>query len=301
MLSHAIQAYIDLRRACGFKFGTQSGLLRSFAAYSADRGEKFVRSSVAIDWASQAQSTPQRAHRLAIVARFARHIHVEDPQHEVPAPVFGPESFPRPVPYILSASEITRLLQEAARYGRHPIQGATFRTLFGLLSCTGLRISEAIGLRYSDITADGLVIRNTKFRKTRLVALHVSARTALQQYLALRRPHAPCDDHVFVSVCGKPLIHESVDATFRVLTDRIGLLRGPGLPRATPHSLRHTFAVRALETCSGERDRITRHMVALSTYLGHVDVYATYWYLQAAPDLMQGIAQCSERFVGESP
>ena len=90
MLSHAIQAYIDLRRACGFKFGTQSGLLRSFAAYSADRGEKFVRSSVAIDWASQAQSTPQRAHRLAIVARFARHIHVEDPQHEVPAPVFGP-------------------------------------------------------------------------------------------------------------------------------------------------------------------------------------------------------------------
>jgi integrase/recombinase XerD len=300
MLSHAVQVYIDMRRACGFKFGSQGAFLNSFAAFCADRGEAFVRTNVAVEWASLARSAPQRAHRLAIVIRFAQYMQAEDPRHEVPAPVFGPECFRRPVPYIFTASEIARLLQEAAGYGRHPMQGATFGTLFGLLACTGLRLSEAIGLRYSDITADGLLIRSTKFRKSRLVALHASARAALNRYLQERRPHAPLDDHVFVSVRGTPLVLECVDHAFRRITCRIGLPRGPGLPRATPHSLRHTFAVRALQTCPGGRDQVTRHMVALSTYMGHVDVNSTYWYLQAAPELMQDIAQCSEQFVREA-
>jgi len=300
MLSNAVQVYIDMRRACGFKFGCQSTYLFGFAGYSANRGEDLVRSDTAIQWASQASSTYQRAHRLAIVTRFARYMRAEDPRHEVPMPVFGPERWERSVPYILSASEIARLLQEAAHYGRHPMQGATYSTLFGLLACTGLRISEAIGLRYSDITTDGLVIRSTKFRKSRLVALHASASVALEWYLQQRRPVAPLDDHVFVSVRGTPLAPRCVDGAFQVLTRRIGLLRGPGLPRATPHSLRHTFAVRALQTCPGERDEVTRHMVALSAYMGHVDVHSTYWYLQAAPDLMQDIAQCGEQFVREA-
>ncbi|MDP2430559.1 MAG: tyrosine-type recombinase/integrase [Hydrogenophaga sp.] len=300
MLNDAVQAYIDMRRACGFKFGCQSAYLFGFVGFCADRGEDLIRNDTAIQWAGQATTTSQRAHRLAIVTRFAQHLRAEDPRHEVPMPVFGPERWGRPVPYILSASEIARLLVETAHYGHHPIQGATFGTLFGLLACTGLRISEATRLRYTDITADGLVIRSTKFRKSRLVALHASARAALERYLQQRRPYAPLDDHVFVSVRGTPLAPRCVDGAFQVLTRRIGLPRGPGLPRATPHSLRHTFAVRSLQACPGERDQVTRHMVALSTYLGHVDVYATYWYLQAAPDLMQDIAQCSEQFVREA-
>jgi integrase len=169
--------------------------------------------------------------------------------------------------------------------------------LFGLLACTGLRISEAIRLRSSDITSDGLLIRNTKFRKSRLVALHDSTRTALDRYLLQRQALASLDDHVFVSLRGAPLIRECVDGVFRELVKRIGLPQGAGLPRITPHSLRHTFAVRALQTCPDGRERIARHMVALSTFLGHVDAAATYWYLQATPELLRDIASCSEHFV----
>ena len=59
----------------------------------------------------------------------------------------------------------------------------TYSTLFALLACTGLRVGEAIRLRYDDITPDGLVIRATKFRKSRLVPLHDTARAGLERYL----------------------------------------------------------------------------------------------------------------------
>ena len=276
MLSQTVQNYIEVRRAAGFKFEAQAGLLCSFAAYVDARGEHYVRASTAIEWAGLVAKVPQRAHRLWIVIRFARHAHVDDPRHEVPPPVFGSETWPRRTPYILSQGEVARLLQAARGYGKSPLLGAIYGTLFGLLASTGLRISEALRLRYADITPDGLLIRNTKFRKSRLVVL---------------------DDHVFVSLRGTPLIRECVDGIFRELVKRIGLPQGAGLPRITPHSLRHTFAVRALQTCPDGREQIARHMVALSTYLGHVDAAATYWYLQATPELLRDIASCCERHV----
>ena len=91
--------------------------------------------------------------------------------------------------------------------------------------------------------------------------------------------------------------HEYLDGEFRELVTRVGLPLGPDSPRITPHSLRHTFAVRALLTCPDGRERIARHMVALSTYLGHVDAAATYWYLEATPELMRDIASYCECYV----
>ena len=157
-------------------------------------------------------------------------------------------------------------------------------------------MSEAIRLRFEDITPDGLVIRCSKFRKSRLVPLHETARAGIERYLEQRRPYAPFDDHVFISLRRKPLLLDDVDTAFRTAVDKIGLRRGLGLPRPTPHSLRHTFAVRALETCPDGRDHITKQMLALSTYLGHGRVCDTYWYLEAVPELMENIAQCCESF-----
>jgi integrase len=147
-----------------------------------------------------------------------------------------------------------------------------------------------------DITPDGLVIRRTKFRKSRLVPLHETAQAALERYLQRRRPYVPFDDHVFVSLERKPLSLSAVDRTFRIAVKRIGLPPGPGGVRPTPHSLRHTFAVRALETCPDGRDAVTKHMLALSTYLGHSKVAHTYWYLEAVPELMRDIADRAEQF-----
>jgi integrase/recombinase XerD len=215
----------------------------------------------------------------------------------MPPAVFGSESRPRPVPYIFSRDDIQRLVQAASELGkRNGFRGHTYSTFFALLACTGLRVSEAIRLAFDDITPDGLIIRCSKFRKSRLVPLHDTAQAGLDRYIQTRRSFAPFDDHVFVSLRRRRLLVGDAETAFHESIEKIGLPRGPGLPRPTIHSLRHTFAVRALETCPDGRDRITKHMLALSTYLGHSKVADTYWYLQATPDLMRDIADSCQDF-----
>ena len=296
MLSQAVESYLAVRRACGFELKREGNLLRSFAVFSETRGKQRVCSEVAIEWAGLAASVNRRARRLGEVIRFTRYIRAEDQSHELPPPVFGSETRPRPVPYIFSRDDIQRLVQAASEAGYRSLRQKTYSTLFALLACTGMRVSEAIRLRFEDITPDGLMIWCSKFRKSRLVPLHETARAGIERYLEQRRPYAPFDDHVFISLRRKPLLPEDVETAFRTAVDKIGLRRGPGLPRPTPHSLRHTFAVRALETCPDGRDHITKHMLALSTYLGHGRVCDTYWYLEAVPELMENIAQCCESF-----
>jgi integrase len=172
----------------------------------------------------------------------------------------------------------------------------TYAALISLLAATGLRISEALHLLVSDITPDGLLIRRTKFQKTRLVPLHDTAVTGLGHYL-MHRQEARCGgDHVFVSKEGQPLVYQKVHGVFRTLLKSAGLKPcGGRWPRI--HELRHTFAVRALESSPTGRQRIGQHMLALATYLGHVNIDATYWYLETTPELLRDIAVVAENFM----
>jgi integrase/recombinase XerD len=296
MLTQAVMTYLAVRRATGFALRCESFPLKSFAAFSEAREKRYVSSDIAIEWAGLARSVSQRARRLGTVIRFAGYLRAEDEHHEVPPAIFGVEKPPRPTPYILTPEQISQLIDAASRSGYRTLRRATYSALFSLLACTGLRVSEAIRLHFDDITSDGLAIRNTKFRKSRLVPLHETAQAGLERYLQRRRPYAPFDDHVFVSSRGKPLRLVDVDKAFRAAVKQIGLPHGVGRKRPTPHSLRHAFTVRALQTCPDGRDAITQHMLALSTYLGHSKVAHTYWYLEAVPDLMRDIAERTEHF-----
>lgn len=297
MLSRAVESYLLERRAAGFHLGITGFNLRSFAAYADGLGQRWVNCQTAIDWAAKVPSIHQRARRLGDVERLARYLRAEDARHEIPPKIFGSASRPRPTPYILSDEQIGQLVQLAAQSGYQTLRRKTYSTLFALLSCTGLRVSEAIRLRYADLTPDGLMIRDTKFKKSRLVPLHETARAGLERYLQERRSYAPLDDHVFISLRRKPLLSADVDTAFRTVAAKMGLPRGRGNRRATPHSLRHAFAVRALQTCPDGRDHITKHLLMLSTYLGHTKAADTYWYLEAVPDLMRGIAERCEAHV----
>ena len=297
MLAEAIASYLAVRRACGFSLKTAGDLLHSFGAFSAVREKDYVCADVAIEWAGLARTACSRARRLGHVIRFARYVQAEDQRHELPSAVFGREKGPRPVPYIFSADDIQRLVCAARQSGCRSLRRDTYGTLFALLACTGLRVSEAIRLRHDDITPDGLLIRCTKFRKSRLVPLHHTARAGLECYLERRRPYAAFDDHVFVSLRRKPLLVRDVETAFHTAVSKLGLPCESGRPRPTVHSLRHTFAVRALESCPDGRDHITQHMLSLSTYLGHSSVAHTYWYLEATPELMRSISERCERFV----
>ena len=182
MLTHAVESYLSLRHACGFDLKSAGKLLRSFAVFAEARGKHRVCSQTAIEWAGLARSVNQRARRLGQVIRFARYVRAEDPSHEVPPPVFGSEQYVRRTPYIFSPHGIGQLLQAAAE-SSPPFRRQTYRTLFALLACTGLRVSEAIRLLLKDITPDGILIRTSKFRKSRLVPLHQTARAGLTRYL----------------------------------------------------------------------------------------------------------------------
>jgi integrase len=295
VLTHAVTTYLAVRRATGFALTTDGRWLKSFAAFVEARAQSYVSSELAIEWARLSATVQERARRLETVIRFARYLRAEDEHHEVPPRIFGAKRWPRRSPYPLTAEDIRQLIQAAGQVGFHPFRRATYSTLFALLACTGLRVSEAIRLRFDDITSDGLVIRKTKFRKSRLVPLHETARAGLDRYLQQRRPYAPANDHVFVSLRRKPLRIADVDTAFRTAVHKVGLLSRLGRVRPTPHSLRHAFATRALRTCPDGRDAITHHMVALSTYLGHSTAAHTYWYLEAVPDLMRDIADQAER------
>jgi integrase/recombinase XerD len=297
MLARAVQSYLSLRRAAGYVLKDVGLRLKNFAAYSDTKGQRYVTAETAIEWARQSSSIVGRARRLGDVRRFALYLRAEDERHEIPPAVFGKEHRPRPTPYILSDEQICRLIQLARQSGYRTLRRQTYSTFFGLLACTGLRVSEAIHLRYDDITPDGLVIRATKFRKNRLVPLHETTRAALERYLNQRRPYAPFDDHVFISLRRKSLLTADVESAFRTAANKMNLPHGRGQRRPTPHSLRHAFAVRALQNCPDGRDHITRHMLMLSTYLGHSKADLTYWYLEAVPDLMRSIAERCEAYV----
>jgi integrase len=298
MLIQAVESYLAVRRATGFALKSQGIMLKSFAKFSDALGKHYICSETAIEWAGQTQSLKARAERLGEVIRFAKYIRAEDQRHELPPPVFGSEKRPRPVPYIFTKDEILSIIKAASEMDRrNPFRGHTYSTFFALLACTGLRVSEAIRLCLQDITPDGLVIRCSKFRKSRLVPLHETTQAGLERYLQIRLSYAPFDNHVFVSLRKRPLCRCNAETAFRSIIKKIGLPRSPGLPRPTIHSLRHTFSVRALESCPDGRNRITKHMLALSTYLGHVSVADTYWYLEATPDLMRNIADASQSFL----
>jgi integrase len=201
----------------------------------------------------------------------------------------------RRAPYIYKSHDIVRLLRAAtALEPAGSIRPIMYTTLFGLLAATGIRIAEALTLQVDDVTSDGLVIRESKFHKSRLLPVHTTTRQALDGYLIARRRAAVADHALFISVAGKSLPHATVRNVFLGLLDRTKL-RGAHAGRDPRiHDLRHTFAVRSLEQCRHDSNAIARHIVALSTYLGHAHVTDTYWYLQATPVLMGQIAEAGE-------
>ena len=291
------ERYVGLKRHVGFKYLSQSRVLREYAQYATCHGDQFVRSARVIEWAAKTSSMHFAKERLRQVRDFALWLRAEDERHEVPPRhALGRPQRVRPVPCILTPAEIGRLMDAALELPpAGTITPHTCRFAIGLIASTGLRRSEAASLRLSDITADGLVVRETKYRKSRLVALHDSTWKALERYLERRNGCGATDDHLLLLWTGKPPTKEYLSEMFLKLARKTGLRGSKGEPGPRLHSLRHSFAARALERAHlPDRDSVNRHMLALSTHLGHGSVANTYWYLEATPTLLNSIASAAE-------
>jgi integrase len=296
MLSQLLADHVALHCALGFKFRTQGILLRNFVTFAEKRGERVITKASVQEWALQAPSPEQRRNRLLEVRRFAIAMHAEDPRHEVPsADLFGHASHRRRTPFIYDPRDIGRLIEAAHQLGPDgSIRPLTYATMFGLIATTGMRISEALAIRLPNMTDDGLIIAQTKFKKSRLLPLHSTTRDALNGYLAARLKIASQSDAFFISHQGTPVAYPTALTVFRQLTRSINLRSAAGSRAPRIHDLRHTFAVRSLERCAHDPKAVARHIIALSTYLGHAHVTDTYWYLQATPELMVHMAAAGE-------
>ena len=235
----AVESYLAVRRAAGFTLSNTEYLLRSFADFSSDQKQTHIRTVIAIDWAGRARSLAQRHTRYQTVCRFAQYVRVEDLRHESPPANYFGYRKTRRIPHIYSRDEIVGLVLAATRLpSSDSLRPKTYAALISLLVATGLRISEALHLLVSDITPNGLLIRRTKFQKTRLAPLHDTAATGLGRYLTHRQEKRRGGDHVFVSDDGRPLVYWKVHRVFRTLLKSAGFKPSGGRwPRI--HDLRH--------------------------------------------------------------
>lgn len=303
MLNDQIERYVALHRSFGRKFAQQERTLQLFAVYASSFGDQHTNIERVYDWCRTASSQNVARTRYDVVRSFCLYVHAEDREHQVPpAGVFGRGKRPRPTPHIIEPAQLQAIMQAALDLPpKGKISPHTYHYLFGLLAVTGLRISEALALQRNDVADDGLIIRNGKFGKQRLLPIQPSTRQALETYLAIRMKLGAVGDDLFVTTRGHPPHKTFVHIVFVRLARKLGF-RGPtGTSGIRVHDLRHTFAVRSLESCPRDREAIAHHMAALSSYLGHADVASTYWYIEATPVLLRDIAAASERlFRGEA-
>jgi integrase/recombinase XerD len=303
-LRQALAGYLDLRRGLGFKLARDEKLLEQFIGWLEQRGAATVTVADALAWATLPHGASRGWLRMRItVARgFAAYLATLDPATEVPPASLLPGGSHRAVPYLYSAADITALMGQATRL-RTPLRTATTQTLTGLLAVTGLRIGEAIALDDGDFDPGQgmLLVRHTKLGRHRLLPLHPTTASAIQDYRRLRDQvfPRPVSEALLVSSAGTRLLHYNVHVTFTRLARCAGLAARSGGSRPRIHDLRHSFAVATLLDWCRDGGNIAERMPLLSAYLGHADPAGTYWYLHAAPELLAEAARRLDDAPGE--
>ena len=297
-LNDALTQYVSLRRALGTKLQEPAQTLGHFLEFLEREGSEFITSELALRWAMEPELVQRAtwARRLGMVRGFASWLSTVDPRTEVPPPRLLAARRRRNKPHIYTEQEIARLMDEAARLESPTgLRAITYVTLIGLLSTTGLRPGEALALDRADVDLQSgiLSIRETKFGKSRFVPIADSTLAALARYarqrdeLSSQRP----TEAFLVSERGGRLNSCAARRTFAHISCAVGLRaptggrrigRGPRL-----QDFRHCFATRRLVEWYRAGLDVGREMPKLATYLGHVDVGHTYWYIEAVPELLQ--------------
>jgi integrase/recombinase XerD len=283
--------YLQVRRALGVKLTREEKLLRQFLAWLAERDMTAITADAALAWARQPGevSAGWLAMRMRAVRGFAGFCHSLDGTTEVPPRGVLTGSGQRATPYLYRQADIDALAA-AAGILRGEVRQATYRTLIRLLAVTGMRTGEAASLDAGDFDplTGMLTVRDAKYGRTRLLPLHPTTVTALLDYrhVITGAFPVPATPALLVSGAGTRLLTVNIGATFRQLVAAAGLMPRSANCRPRPHDLRHAFAVRTLIGWFEDGEPVDARLPLLSAYLGHVSPAHTYWYLDAAPELM---------------
>jgi integrase len=300
----ALAEYLNLRRSLGYKLRRSEKLLQQFIDFFLATGAPAITTQHALTWACQPNDGSNNwwAYRLSAVRGFTNYLHATDPTVEVPPSDLLPWRPHRASPYLYREEEIIALIKAAGALSS-PLRAATYQSLIGLLAVTGMRVGEAINLDRQDFDARNgtLIIRGAKFNKTREVPLHPTTVASLKHYLARRDriPSASGISALFISPTGRRLLYCNIQWTFQRLVRQVGLMSRTAHCRPRIHDLRHAFAVNTMLEAYRDGSDTQQRLTLLSTYLGHVNPAATYWYLSAAPELLAKAAERLEHPHGE--
>lgn len=305
-MTQLVQEYLDERRSLGFVLDRSGSMLLGFGRFAdASNHRGPLTRQLVTRWARDqaSRATPFTwTDRIKVIRPFAKHQARIKPGTYVPeADLFGPRRH-RLAPHVFTDREIVDLLSAARRLPpKGTLRPAAYHILFGLLAATGLRLSEALRLRSADVDLNAgiLTLRQTKSSKSRVVPLHSTTTRALSKYRALRQRHFPTvsDRPFLVSAQGTALCARSVETIFAKLRDQLGWNPRGGHAAPRIHDLRHTFICRRVALWHEHGADIDNAMVALSNYVGHVNVSDTYWYLTGVPELMMIAGRRFEQFV----
>ena len=306
-LRQAAEDYLAMRRALGFALVREGQMLMSFISALEQAGAASITTELAVAWAGRTRPGVNPAccnRRLTVVRIFARHLRAIDPSTEVPPAELMTCRYRRVTPHLYTPEEITALMTAAAAL-EHPLRALTYQTLIGLLGITGIRVGEACGLDRADVDLDAgvLTIRAGKLGKAREVPLHPSATQALRAYDERRDQlcRVVSTPGFFVNTRGNRLAARSVPGVFAELREAAGIRPVPGGRNPRMHDLRHSFCVATMLGWYRAGVDVHAHLPLLSTYLGHAGPVSTYWYLQAAPELLELAADRLGHFLGDLP
>ena len=303
-MQERVEQYVSARRKLGYQMRVEGRELLRFAQFADEHGHRGpLNTEIALRWARAAQdcSSLYQARRLEVVRCLARHLSALEPGTEVPPKGLLGAAHRRTQPYVYAKQEIVALIRAAATLGPNGgLRPKSYAALIGLMACTGLRLCEALRLEcgHVDTKSNLLTIRQSKFRKSRLVPLHPSASRMLRTYAAFRERYlgdARCS-RFLVSERGTALKPSVVDWTFSNLRSIAGVKSSDGHREPRLYDLRHTFACRRLLLWYRQGLDVNQRINWLSTYLGHARVTDTYWYLSGVPELMSIAAGRFERF-----
>ena len=296
VLAGRAEEYLRIRRMLGHELAEAGQLLPRFVAYLDHIGAEVITVEAALAWAQQPQARPGgkvHARRMTVARGFARHMAGVDPRTQVPPLGLLPYRQRWRPPFIYSDADIGALMAEVPRVVRSPLRVVTYQTLTGLLAATGMRVGEALRLERDRIDwAEGvLTVHATKFGKSREVPLSPGTVQALAAYAQVRDQQlpGPGTPAFFVSTAGTPAAYSHFGAAFRRLIAASGVgASSPVRPRV--HDMRHSFAVHTPAGWYRAGEDVSALLPRLSTYLGHRDPVSTYWYLSAAPELLESAA-----------
>jgi len=308
-LSDELKSYLQIRRGLGYDLSTSERILKRFVEFMEDRGEKHITPGLFLQWQQHFgkanQSTWSR--RLGVIRLFASWLHSLDPGHEIPQKFLIPSRYKRKRPYIYTDDEIRLIIETAATLpSGNGIREITYPAFFGLVSVTGLRISEAISLNDKDVDLDNGIITlyNGKNGKSRILPVLECTTAYLKEYV--RKRNWLCGktpEPFFISDSGKRLNDCTVRYNFAIICQMIGLRpeqrfhkHGVG-PRI--HDLRHTFAVRVMLNWYRTGKNPDREIIKLVTYLGHKSAANTYWYIEAVPELLALASKRAESAIAQ--